>query len=141
MLAVRVFRVLRGLLRERGCNHVGVACERDAHGVDGVAGEGFKRRGDLVLQLRAQLSQLGVSTRIDLRVDAHARVVLVRDVNLDVVRGQAVMALDDVLDRGLDGVLRDGDAAVVALKLQLRVLARSSDGANQHDQQAQRRDA
>ena len=55
----------------------------------GVAGEGFKRRGDLVLQLRAQLSQLGVSTRIDLRVDAHARVVLVRDVNLDVVRGQA----------------------------------------------------
>ena len=107
----------------------------------GVAGEGFKRRGDLVLQLRAQLSQLGVSTRIDLRVDAHARVVLVRDVNLDVVRGQAVMALDDVLDRGLDGVLRDGDAAVVALKLQLRVLARSSDGANQHDQQAQRRDA
>ena len=100
VLTARVVGILRGLLRERGCNHVGVACERDAHGVDGVAGEGFKRRGDLVLQLRAQLSQLGVSTRIDLRVDAHARVVLVRDVNLDVVRGQAVMALDDVLDRG-----------------------------------------
>ena len=47
-----------GLLREGRRHHVGVACERDAHGINRIAREGFQRRCNLVLQLRAQLTQL-----------------------------------------------------------------------------------
>ena len=96
---------------------------------------------DVVRDVGGQLAQLGVAAGVDLGMDGHARIVLVGDIDLHVVGRQAVVRLHHVLHRGLDGVLRDGDAAVVALDLKLRVLARRGERADEHHQQAYCRDA